>query len=137
MATVLQRIKEIGEDMGYQDEELREFVMEQLDREREDRAKQREQDKEERQEREKERQEREKERQEREKDRQHEKERRQHEEAMERMRLEAAQAAAARPVADAGDKNQAKVPKLPMFADGKDELDSYLNHFERFAAEAG
>ena len=34
-------------------------------------------------------------------------------------------------------KNKAKVPKLPMFADGKDELDSYLNRLDRFAAKAG
>ena len=31
----------------------------------------------------------------------------------------------------------ARAPKLPNFVDGKDELDSYLQHFERFATNVG
>ena len=30
-------------------------------------------------------------------------------------------------------RQRAKGPKLPVFADGKDDLDSYLKRFERFA----
>ena len=30
-----------------------------------------------------------------------------------------------------------KVPKLPVFADGTDELDNYLRRFERFATNSG
>ena len=33
----------------------------------------------------------------------------------------------------AGNKSAAKLPKLPAFVDGKDDLDSYLQRFERFA----
>ena len=34
-----------------------------------------------------------------------------------------------------GDDAKAKALKLPIFVDGKDELDSYLQRFERFAAD--
>ena len=30
--------------------------------------------------------------------------------------------------------DRAKAPKLPSFVDGKDDLDAYLQRFERFAA---
>ena len=33
-------------------------------------------------------------------------------------------------------KDRAKAPKLPSFVDGKDDLDAYLQRFERFAATA-
>ena len=32
--------------------------------------------------------------------------------------------------------DRAKAPKLPSFVDGKDDLDAYLQRFERFAATA-
>ena len=32
--------------------------------------------------------------------------------------------------------DQAKAPKLPSFIDGKDDLDAYLQRFERFAETA-
>lgn len=31
---------------------------------------------------------------------------------------------------------RAKAPKLPSFVDGKDDLDAYLQRFERFATTA-
>lgn len=34
-------------------------------------------------------------------------------------------------------RQRAKGPKLPAFADGKDDLDSYLKRFERFAISNG
>ena len=35
--------------------------------------------------------------------------------------------------ADGSSSTLAKIPKLPIFDDGKDDLDSYLQRFERFA----
>ena len=35
------------------------------------------------------------------------------------------------------EKCKAKIPKLPMFNDDKDELDAYLQRFERYATEQG
>ena len=32
--------------------------------------------------------------------------------------------------------DRAKAPKLPSFVDGKDDVDAYLQRFERFAATA-
>ena len=32
--------------------------------------------------------------------------------------------------------DRAKAPKLPSFVDGKDDLDAYLQRFERFATTA-
>ena len=32
--------------------------------------------------------------------------------------------------------DRAKAPKLPSFVDGKDDLDAYLQRFERFATAA-
>ena len=34
------------------------------------------------------------------------------------------------------EEDRAKAPKLPFFVDGKDDLDAYLQRFERFAATA-
>ena len=60
-------------------------------------------------------------------------EQRKHELEMRQLDLEIAQR---QPQAEAGSV-KAKVPKLPAFVDDKDDLDSYLQRFERFAASNG
>ena len=53
---------------------------------------------------------------------------RRHEIQLEQMKIERLK------LGELGDQtNKAKVPKLPTFTDGKDDLDSYLQRFERFA----
>ena len=62
----------------------------------------------------------------------HEKEKedeRRHEFAMKELELQGANADVGSP----SNKSAAKLPKLPAFVDGKDDLDSYLQRFERFA----
>ena len=54
---------------------------------------------------------------------------RRHELAMKELELQSANVE----VNSAGIKSAAKLPKLPTFVDGKDDLDSYLQRFERFA----
>ena len=54
---------------------------------------------------------------------------RRHEFAMKELELQGANTEAGSP----GNKSAAKLPKLPAFVDGKDDLDSYLQRFERFA----
>ena len=36
-----------------------------------------------------------------------------------------------------GSSNKAKIPRLPTFVDGKDDLDAYLERFERYAGDQG
>ena len=55
--------------------------------------------------------------------------RRRHELAMKELELQSANVE----VNSASIKSAAKLPKLPTFVDGKDDLDSYLQRFERFA----
>ena len=43
----------------------------------------------------------------------------------------------ARPVPAPRDKLRARTPKIPAFAEGKDEMDSYLLRFERYATAQG
>ena len=59
---------------------------------------------------------------------------RRHELEMRRLELEQTHQ---RPGAQAPNKeDRAKAPKLPSFVDGKDDLDAYLQRFERFATIA-
>ena len=60
-------------------------------------------------------------------------EQRKHEWEMRQLDLEIVQR---QPQPDAGNA-KAKMPKLPAFIDNKDDLDSYLQRFERFAASNG
>jgi len=59
---------------------------------------------------------------------------RRHELEMKRLELEQTHQG---PGVQASNKeDKAKAPKLPSFVDGKDDLDAYLQRFERFATTA-
>ncbi|XP_066274695.1 uncharacterized protein [Branchiostoma lanceolatum] len=141
---------EAGEKLGLAGEDLLKFVQQQQAVEREDRAKERELEKlkVEAEEREKERQrEAEKlklEAEEKEKERQREVEKRRFEaeekekerqerEAERRHQREMIQLGLVREDRTGTERVRAKAPKLPPFVDGKDEVDAYLQRFERFA----
>ena len=127
----------MGKEFGLESKELLAFVKEQqdvekqrFDEEREERQRERESKKLEAQERDRirvlELEAKEKELQ------MHEKEKeaqRRHEFAMKELEIQGANTEAGSP----GNKSAAKLPKLPVFVDGKDDLDSYLQRFERFA----
>jgi hypothetical protein len=51
-----------------------------------------------------------------------------------RYRLEELQAIAKMQATTEELHGSAKIPKLPTFVDGKDDIDSYLRRFERFAS---
>ena len=93
------------------------------EREKEEREKEREEHEREKEEREREREEREKQREEREKERKHELEKLQYQSEISSI----TRAATA----------TVQTPKLPPFMEGRDEMDSYLQRFERFARAAG
>lgn len=108
----MERLAELGEKMGLNGEDLRQFVLEQQAIERDERQR----------EREFRRVEADKEEAERE---------RRHMLEIKRLEMEAAEISkpvkAELPVYF----ERAKLPKLPPFQDGKDDLDSYLQRFER------
>lgn len=99
----MDRIFEIGTRLGLEGEDLRTFIHDQQNIERENRAKERE---------------------EREKERNHEIE-------MKKLELLANESNTNNDSSDV--RAKANCPKLPSFIDYKDDLDSYLNRFERFA----
>ena len=133
----MEKLVSLGKEFGLEGKELLAFVKEQqdvekqrFDEEREERQRERESKKLEAQERDRirvlELEAKEKELQ------MHEKEKeaqRRHEFAMKELELQGANTEAGSP----GNKSAAKLPKLPAFVDGKDDLDSYLQRFERFA----
>ena len=150
----MEKLYEIGTRMGLEGQELRQFITEQQKTERDDREREREEREKEREEREKEREreEREKERQreEREKERERDerekenerKEReiqRQHELSIKQMEVELAKNAnnSCKATTQNSPVSASSIPKLPPFVDQKDDLDSYLNRFERFAKSNG
>ena len=51
----------------------------------------------------------------------------------EKMRIEAGQSSDSRRTGTSGNGVSAKVPRLPVFHDDKDDLDAYIERFERFA----
>ena len=118
----MERLLEIGSQLGLSGDELKEFVLHQQNIEREDRVKARE--------------EKEKERAESEKQRAESEKQREHELSMKRLELDyfamtnTNRSSSTNSSTLAG---QMKKPKLPNFIDYKDDLDSYLNRFERFA----
>ena len=74
---------------------------------------------------------------ERERTREESERQRQHEIEMERMRLERASVESSRASESHREAVASSKPKLPPFVDGKDDLDSYLNRFERMARSKG
>ena len=148
----MEKLLQMGKEFGLEGEKLLEFVREeeereekrrQLEEEREEKRRQLEEEKEERrrrqdEERDARRQEREIRKLQQEADLMRQKEaagvaKREHE-------LELARIAAMNGdgrTAERGDReDRAKAPKLPSFVDGKDDLDAYLQRFERFAETA-
>ena len=136
----MEKLYEFGTRMGLEGDELMTFIREQQAIEREERSLEREREKEkfdrEREkfdrEREKFDREREKERLEFERDREREK----HELAMKQIELEMMNSNNSHNSTSTKDvpcPSTSATPKLPAFVDHKDDLDSYLNRFERFA----
>ena len=138
----MEKFLELGQKFGLQGEKLLEFVREQ--EEKEERRRLLEEEKEERLRREQEErrkldEEREARREERElRKLEMEAEILRHKEAAEAAKreheLELARLGQGRTLVDTSDKP--KAPKLPSFVDGKDDLDAYLQRFERFATVA-
>lgn len=115
MAT-LKDLVELGKELGYEGTDLQKFVAEQQEKEREERRKERELQ------REKEEQELE----EKERERRHE---------LEMKKLELQERERQSPLNSSATESTSgrSIPKLPVFDDSKDEIDSYLQRFERFA----
>ena len=152
---------QIGKEFGLEGEKLLEFVekQQQLEEEREEKRRQLEEEKEERRrilEEDRRKEEEEKEQRRRKEDEERENRRQERElrklemeaellrqkEAIEAAKreheLELARLAQGRNVAERAElrEDRAKAPKLPSFVDGKDDLDAYLQRFERFATTA-
>jgi len=132
----MEKLYELGKNMGLEGDELRIFIQEQQKIEREERSLDREREKE-KYEREREK---EKERFEREREKERferERERERHELAMKQIELDMLNANNSHlSVSDKDITCRASATpsvKLPPFVDYKDDLDSYLNRFERFA----
>lgn len=125
---MMETIVAIGEKLGLQGGDLRKFIEEQQAREREERALEREEKAKER-ENEREAKERENEREAREREVQ-----RQYELELKKLELEAQSHQSSQSVHSPRDPNSmSKMPKIPCFVDNKDNIDSYLLRFERFA----
>ena len=153
-ALELDQLTETGIKLGYKDAELRKFVNEERvrlkqerDAEREARMLEREENEKQRKENEKQRVEKQVQRVESEKQRvesekqreflerqfkleqQAEKEKYERSVSLEKLKKESNEISASAAV----NKSRAKPPKLPVFCEGKDELDFYLQRFERYA----
>ena len=136
----MEKYLELASRHGLQGEEALKFAAERMDKDMEreerrlERDKEREKERQERErekeEREKEREEREKEREEREKEREEREKERKHE--LEKLQYQSEVQSTSRQAANTG-----LTPKLPPFVEGRDEMDSYLLRFERFARAAG
>ena len=117
---------ELAARHGLQGGDALKFASERLDKdaEREERRLEREREREkEREECEKQREEREKEREEREKERKHE---------LEKLQYQSEISSSTRATTAT-----VQTPRLPPFVEGRDEMDSCLQRFERFAHAAG
>ena len=157
----MEKLLQIGKEFGLEGEKLLEFVREQLklEEEKEEKRRQLEQEKEEKrrlleekkeekrrmfeEDRRKEDEERETRRQERdlrklELEAKLPKQKEAIEAAKREHELELARLGQGRNVAEHPEvrEDRAKAPKLPSFVDGKDDLDAYLQRFERFATTA-
>ena len=116
--TEIEELMKLGKQLGYEDNDLRTFVKEQQEVQRAERALRREQEKEEKEERVA-REQREYEAREKESQRRHEREMKE---------LEVSRNGAREP-----DSVVAKAPRLPSFEENKDQIDAYIERFERFA----
>ncbi|CAH3160586.1 unnamed protein product [Porites lobata] len=112
----MEKLLQIGKEFGLEGEKLLEFV-EKQQKLKEERRREEEEKEEKRRKLEEERRREEEEKKEK---------RRQLEEEKEEKRRNDTERAEVR-------EDRAKAPKLPSFVDGKDDLDAYLQRFERFA----
>ena len=114
----LEKLITLGEKLGYKEESLQKFVDTELAREEERRIK-------------------DEEREQRAQMREREKEQMIHEQRMKELELETVKANRLLKGQDdekpAKNVTSAKIPKLPIFQDDKDDLDAYLGRFEKYA----
>ena len=119
----LEKLLEIGERLGYKDEDLRKFVSDEQAKERNERQKQREWEAEQK----------EKEVEQRQKQREWEAEQQEenHQRLVELEKMRQSAQVDTKPSTDTS-VVKVKVPKLPNFDDRYDNMDSYLSRFERY-----
>ena len=125
-----------GKDLGYTDQGLRDYVKEQQDRLRDERVALREREKEEREaQREKEERQAQREKEERDREDKKKQEERAYNLEIERMYQEVKlkEINAKSESTEPGVRMKASIPKLPPFDESRDEMDSYLRRFERYA----
>ncbi|CAG2250029.1 unnamed protein product [Mytilus edulis] len=123
----IQQIRDLGTSLGYEDDELRRFVKDQQDRVRDERAALRQEQKDERDRKaaiEKALIEKAK------VDNEWELQKLTHSQKMEEL---SKQAELPQLVSTGGSHDTVRGPKIPAFEEGKDEIDSYLRRFERYA----
>ncbi len=137
MAT-LKELIELGKELGYEGIDLQKFVAEQQQKEREERRKerelQREKEEQERQlQREREERERQREMEERQRELEEKERERRHELEMKKLELQERERQSPLNSSVTETTSGRSIPKLPVFDDSKDEIDSYLQRFERFA----
>ena len=126
----MEHFVELAQRQGLSNSDALQFAEKQMEREARKLEQQRERE-ERRQERERQLEENEKQRKENEKQREENEKQRQHEIETLRMRLEAERESRSNRASES--RITAKRPKIPTFEDGKDNMDSYLNRFERIA----
>jgi hypothetical protein len=113
----LQELLDVGKELGYSGKELQDFVKEQQEKQREERQKERQFQLEQEQLRLVE-----------------EDKKRAHEVELKRLESERHRNSPTNSTdGGSGDGVAKRTPKLPAFVDGKDDIDSYLQRFERFA----
>ena len=117
---------DLAQRQGLSGAEALQFAEKQI--EREERRQEREREREEQQ---KQREEQQKQREEQEKQREENERQRRHEIEIERMRLETESPSQNSRTSDT--RTAVRRPKLPTFEDDKDDMDNYLNRFERIA----
>ena len=122
----MEELLRIGQTLGLEGEELKQFIIDQQDRAREERRIARE---EREREREREEREREREREEREREKEREFE-------LEKLRL-LGQGSTNQSNTGGQAVNRSDRPKIQNFNDGIDQIDAYLLRFERFARTQG
>ena len=114
----MEKYLELAARHGMSGEDALKFAAERMDKDAEREERRLERDKE----REREKEEREREREEREKERKHEIEKLQYQSELQNMTKQAI--------------HTVQTPKIPPFVEGRDEMDSYLLRFEKFASAA-
>ncbi|XP_064651627.1 uncharacterized protein LOC135502607 [Lineus longissimus] len=126
----LKELTQLGKEMGLTAKDLKAFVTEQQNAEREERVSEREKEREEREaeRREKEREQKDREREEDRKERELE-----HQRRLELLQEQQKLAVSTAKTTTSTTKVTPKTPRLPTFDETKDDMDAYLHRFERYA----